>query len=391
MRRTARPWPVEVTVEGLNIERFVRQAGEQGIALRAMRRKGQRRLTALVQENELPALQELALRGGWQLKTGNRRGAGKAADWLHRRWLLASAMVIAGIALVCASQVMWQVEIIGAGTYAADIRQALQKLGVDPPMLRCDVDVGELRESLAWRYPRIAWFECGWRGSTLVIRAVEGVLPRETEAGEICDVVAARDAIVSQVVTRAGTAMVSPGDFVRKGDVLIKGEERTSNGEVKPVSAEGSVMGRVWEGASVQMACTEVQTTYTGNEQTVWTVRTPWFDLWRLPDCDYECYDIAVSVQDIGGIFLPMQLYAETRLEAEQTRVQRELEQVKAEAEQAARRKLHEKIADEESLIDIWGNCSMIDSENVLSLAIGEMLVEVGMQRPQPDMAAPGE
>ncbi len=391
MRRTARPWPMEFTVEGLNIERFVRQAGKQGVSFTGMHRRGPRRLTALVREDDLPALQEMAIRGGWRIKTGRRRGAGKAADWLHRRWLLAGMIVIAGIALTAASQVMWQVEITGAGTYEAEIRQALLEMGVTTPMLRRNVELGRLREALEWRYPRIAWFECGWRGTTLVVRPVEGVLPRNETSSEIGDVVAARDAIVQRVVTRAGTAVVSPGEFVRKGDVLIKGEERTGNGEVKPVSAEGNVTGRVWEGASVQMSCAEVQTTYTGSEQTVWTVRTPWFDLWALPDCDYDCYDISVSEQEVCGIFLPMKLYAETRMEAVQKREMRDIEQVRAEAEQAARRKLHEKIADEESLIDIWGNCSMIDSENVLSLAIGELLVDIGRQRPSSDMAAPDQ
>ena len=86
---------------------------------------------------------------------------------------------------------------------------------------------------------------------------------------------------------------------------------------------------------------------------------------------------------------MPMKLHTETRLEASQTRIMRDLGQVQAEAEQAARRKLHEKITDKESLIDIWGNCSMIDDEKVQSLAIGELLVEIGVQQVSSGMAAP--
>ena len=388
MRRAARPWQIEITVEGINLERFVRRAGEKHIPLTAMRRKGSRRLIARVRESDLTALQELAVQGGWRLKYGQRYGVGKAAFWLQRRWLLSMLLVLSAVMIAAVSQVMWQVEITGAGTYEADICLALEEMGITPPKLRNQVDIDSLREALQWRYPRIAWFECGWRGSTLVIRAVEGVLPRQRADTEICDVVAARDAIVAQVVTRSGTAVVSPGDFVRRGDVLIKGEERTSNGEVKPVAAGGSVTGRVWEGASVQMSCREVHTSYTGNEQTVWTVQTPWFDLWRLPECDFDCYDITVSKQAICGMFLPVQLYAETRMEAVQTVQMRDPGQVKADAEQAARRKLMEKIAEPESLIDIWGNCSMIDAENVLSLAVGEMRTEIGTQRFRSDMAA---
>ena len=392
MRRSARPWPVAFTVEGLNIERFVRQAGETRITLTGMRRTGPRRLTALVQEDDLPALQELALRGGWTLTMGSRRGAGRAAEWLRRRWLLAAAVLCAGAALIAASQVVWRVEIVDGGTYAADIQQALAELGVEVPMLRSQVDVGQLRDALEWRYPRIAWFECGWRGTTLVIRPIEGVLSRtDGDADGPCDVVATRDAVVYSVVTRAGTPQVKAGEIVRAGQVLIKGEERTSDGAVRQVAARGSVTGRVWEGASVRMSAVESVTTYTGNEQTVWTVRTPWFDLWQMADCPFEQYDTAVSEQPVGGMFIPMVLHVETRMEADITAQMRDLEDVKADASAAALRKLHEKLSPQESLIDIWGNCSMIDAENVLSLAIGELLVEIGTQRSATGMAAPGE
>ena len=45
-----------LTVEGLNLERLIRQAGEAGISLARLKRRG-RRMTALVAEDQLPALQ----------------------------------------------------------------------------------------------------------------------------------------------------------------------------------------------------------------------------------------------------------------------------------------------------------------------------------------------
>ena len=299
---------------------------------------------------------------------------------------------MAGIALAAASQMMWRIEIVDGGTYSADIQAALTEMGIRSPMLRSRVDVGALRDALEWRYPRIAWFECGWRGSTLVIRPEEGVLPRrEGEYDGSCDVVASRDGVIHSIVTRAGTPVVKAGDIVRAGEVLIRGEERTSEGALRAVAARGSVTARVWEGAEVRMPAWETVTKYTGNQQTVWTIRTPWFDLWQMEAPAYVQYDTAVSEMAFGGIFLPIKLHIETRLEAECTTQLRSMEELEADACEAAVRKLHEKLGPEESLIDIWGNCSMIDDENVLSVAIGEMRVEIGVQRSTSGMAAPGE
>ena len=177
---------------------------------------------------------------------------------------------------------------------------------------------------------------------------------------------------------------------MHQGDVLIKGEERTVNGEVKQVSADGSITGRVWIGTSVVMSSIVQDTKYTGNQQQVWTVRTPWFDLWQMDACSYDTYDISVSEQNIGGMFIPMKLYIETRMEAVINTSKMDLDDLRQTAEQAAKRKLQEKLTPEESLIDIWGNCSMIDNERVQAQVIGEMLVEIGL-RGSSGMAAPAE
>ncbi len=390
MRRTACPWPIAITVEGLNLGRFLRSVGEAKIKLNKLRRQSSKRITVLVREDTLPQLQQIALDGGWTLHIGERKGAGHAAEWLRKRWLFVGLGMIAGASLFLCSQVMWQVEIVDAGTYQAEISAALQELGIAPPMLRFQVDVDHVRQELEWRYPRIAWMECGWRGTTLVVRPVEGVLPnRYTSTDTVCDIVAARDAIVHRIATKSGTPVVKIGDFVHRGDVLIKGEERTHDGNVKQVSADGSVTGRAWIGTSVMMSVAEQHTEYTGQEQIVWTVRIPWFDLWRLDECQYATYDIAVSEQWIGGMFLPIKLYTERRLEAVVQSRRLNAEEIRAEADQAARRKLQEKLSAEESLIDIWGNCSMIDDEKVHAQAIGEVLVEIGVQRVSTGMAAP--
>ena len=392
MRRTSRPWLIGITVEGLNIGRFVRRAGEAGIRLAQIKRHSAKSITALVCEADLNELRQIVQDGGWQLRTGERKGLGNTAEWIRNRWVLAAAALFGGLVLFLCSLVMWTVEIVDGGTYQADIQTALADMGIIPPLLRGQVDVGQVRKELEWRYPRIAWFECGWRGTSLVVRAVEGVLPRKkatTTDGN--DIVATRDAIVYSIVTKAGTPVVKPGDFVQKGELLIKGEERTGDGAVKLVNAEGSVTGRTWLGVAVEMPLYTTETKYTGREQTAWTIRTPWFDLWRMEPCTYDTYDAAVSEQMICGIFVPIKLHVETRLEAVFTQNERDAEQIIAEAEQAARRKLHEKLSHEESLIDIWGNCSMIDDEKVQAQAIGEMLVEIGVAQVSSGMAAPAD
>lgn len=377
-----RPWRVRVTAEGLNLERFLRRTAEHGVALEEVVRQG-RRVKASAREEELPILREIAEKGGWSLTIGERQGLGHALETLRRRWLLIAAMALGLIAAGTASQVMWQVRLEGAGIYSADLTAYLQALDITPPRWRGDIDISHLRDQLEWRYPKVAWVEVGWRGMTLEIRLVEGVADGEPLTYQGAgDVVATRDGVVERIIAKAGTAVVLPGQLVKAGDVLIRGEERGADGTTHPVSARGVVMARVWEKASVRMALTETDTEYTGKTEELWTVSTPFFDLWRLPETRFDQCDVRIREVSMTGWGLPVVFRQVTRMECRTAVKKREISDVLPEIEQAVLRKLGKIIGNADSFIDKWVNWSIIEDEALFAEATGERLVDIA-GRPQ--------
>ena len=59
-----------ITLEGLNLERFIRRAAENGIVLDHLERSGPRRLTAVVRESMMTGVQAAVDEGGWRLFPG---------------------------------------------------------------------------------------------------------------------------------------------------------------------------------------------------------------------------------------------------------------------------------------------------------------------------------
>jgi len=368
-----------ITVEGLNLERFIRLAGEQGIPFSKMDRRG-RKLLAFVSETDAARLEAIAEQGGWNCWIGRRYGLGRLIDTTKAKLVLIGSAVVCVFLTFAASQTAWSVSIVDAGMYHEDAAFFLAEEGIAVPCRKSSVNLADLRAKLEWRYPDVAWIDCGWRGNTLRISFVQGTPEGDTftHLGN-GDVTAARGGIVEEIITIAGTAAVSPGDLIREGDVLIQGMEKGKEGELHPVRARGIVMARVWDSASVRISLLQTETEYTGREQQVWNVEGPFFRLWPASESPYGQQDVSRKNIPLGGIFLPFRLIVETRMEAEVVNVKRSIDEARSEAGEAAIQILKKKTGFHDDFVDKWVDYCMIENEVIEAVAYAERLVDVAV------------
>lgn len=101
---SGRPWLIAVTVEGVNLPRFLRRAGEMGLLLTGVRIRG-KHLSAFAREDDVMTLRMMAENGGWRFSVGNRQGTGRLMTWIRHRLALLSALMLGIGALIGASQV----------------------------------------------------------------------------------------------------------------------------------------------------------------------------------------------------------------------------------------------------------------------------------------------
>ncbi len=372
-----------VTVEGLNLERFIRLAGEKGVVCRKTRRKG-RRYTVLVAEEHVPILAETAQQGGWKFTSGSRYGFGRYVSTLRRHWLLAALALAVVVGIGCATQMMWHIQLVDAGAYKADAEIFLREYGVLPPRRKSNVDLNELREAMEWRYPDVAWIDCGWRGTTLRIIFVEGISSRSDADAASRDIIAARSGIVESIITTSGTPAVVPGQVIEAGQTLIIGYERGKDEEQLPVSARGVVTARVWDSTSASISLYENQTQATGRQQNVSWVDCGFFPLNTPSQAPYEHYDASRKNMPLGGLFFPFTIQWEERIEVSLEQTPRSLEEAQAEAGEAAMRLLQKKTGFHDDFVDKWVDYCMIEDEVVCAVAWAERIIDVACYA-QPD------
>ena len=366
------------TLCGLNLERFMNLLGKQGIPLLAAARRDTRTLDCACYSADLPAIRQLAQEKGWRLLDPRPAQLSAAAAWLRRRPGVPAGLALALALILTLSQFVWQVEIHQAGAYQADIAAYLTELGYRPGRLKRTVDAASLERALTRRYPSLAWLHVYVHASTLVVDVSQGVpMPDLPTAGE-GDVTALRDGIISMVNVYAGTPLVKVGDAVRAGQVLIRGRERAADGQTVPIKARGVVLARCWRSETVQLPLTEIQSGETGRQTVRFQLCTPWL---RYPDAvdtaPYLASNAYITRTPVGGCFFPLWLETVLYKEVWMEYTPRDLEEVKAEAAQAALKQLKTSLRGDE-IIDKWVDYCMIEGDQLAATATAEWLMDIG-------------
>lgn len=373
-----REWLVQFQASGLSVEKLLNAARLQGIRLRSVKREKNRALTIRCAPKAYAAFSALAREKGYQVSPAQPVGALRLSKRLIRRAGLWAGAAAGVLLLVWALGYVWEVRVENAGAYAGEVRLFLEEMGIRPGIRRSSVSLGELRDKLEWRLPRVKWVRAEWAGVALRVRLEEGVPPPQiADAGESGSVVAAEDGVIRRLTTFAGTPAVKEGDFVKAGQVLIKGEERGKDGAVVPVKARGEAIARLWFSVRVRMPVTELISEPTGRSAERRILRTPFFSWCGQEEPAYLTADRQRQDVALGGAWAPVWLTRESIREAALRREERNLEEVKREGARAAVFHLNQALIGDE-IVDKWINFSMMEGDTITVTATAEILREIG-------------
>ncbi|NLG25489.1 MAG: sporulation protein YqfD [Clostridiales bacterium] len=246
---------VTVRVRGLMLERLIDRAVAQGARISRAERTGGRELTVVTTASGAAAIEALAEKHGLEAERLAEQGWPRIRRRLADRAPLLVGLVLVLIALQLLSARIWLIDVVAlddSRASRASAARALHDLGVVPGASSASLDPDALALSIQLAAPDLRYAGVRLRGVRLTVEvAAADVPPGVQDPNAARDLVALRDGVVVSVNARVGTAAVKPGDTVRAGQTLIRGEERTAGGLTRGVRAEGEAIARVWyEGRS---------------------------------------------------------------------------------------------------------------------------------------------
>ena len=141
---------------------------------------------------------------------------------LTRRKGLAIGLILFSVVLYALSSFVWFVDVIGCDKVSPDaIIEFAAMQGVKAGVPRRKIDSAELSKAILAEFTGLAWVGVHVRGTTVSIEVAEKTLP-EAKPG-IVHLVAAEDALVTNMIILAGEPCVSEGETVSKGQILVAG------------------------------------------------------------------------------------------------------------------------------------------------------------------------
>lgn len=149
-----------------------------------------------------------------------------------RKLFFLSLLLCLGL-LYLYSSFIWDIHFEGNEKWTNEtLLEFLETKEVSPHMLKSKVDCAQIVKDIRKEYDDIVWVSASIDGSRLRIqikenedtfREEEDTGGNQEETKQPTDLIAAKDGVITSIITRSGVPQVHVGDTVSKGDVLVSG------------------------------------------------------------------------------------------------------------------------------------------------------------------------
>lgn len=379
-----------IRIEGLMLERLIQRAMNQGACFASLRYIDERTLIVEANPSSARVLLNLCEKFSIPARVINQRGKAALFHKLRGRLtLLAGIGACIALCTIFFSRI-WLIDIAFTGEEAsrgdqAVFQNALAEMDIHPGTSR-NLDTSLLSQTLEAMADGYSFVGVRIQGVRLLIEASPEVpAPEVYDVEDARDLYALQDGIVVSVNVQSGEACVKPGDTIRRGQLLIRGEERVTQEETRNIGALGEVIIRTWYTGEAEAALYESQIQYTGRSASASQLHLMGFSLPLTEGENYETQTVETEYLPVGGLFLPLEIVRETRRETLETQVERDREQLAGQlatlsmADAAAT--LNMEGPSDYEIAQSWINFDQPDSRTLRASAVYEIYTNTAVTR----------
>ena len=346
---------LNVTVEGYYIERFINTCMSKGIFFWGMKRTKSTIMHMNIGADEFKQAIKIAKKHGCRIKIDNKHGLPFVLKKYKKRKIFFLLLLLVLVSIYILSRFIWNIEIDGNTTIDRnEIIQALNDGGLNVGTLKSKVNTEEIINQIRYKRDDIAWIGIELTGTNAIVKIVESeVKPEIVNDSDYCNIVASKDGIIEKATAQNGTIMVTNGQEVKKGDIIIAGYMEGKYTDRYYVNAQGEVKAKVTYTQNEKIYKKETKKEKTSNSENKYAIKINNFKInFYKTLSKYENYDTMYTSKKIklfSNFYLPIEIIKYTNYEVTNTEITYNEEQAKDEGTKRAEEKLNSLITNVDS------------------------------------------
>lgn len=294
-----------ISVEGVNLERFINKCNAERVPLYNVTRDGYDRIFCRIRYGDLKQIFALNRQTRCRIRIKGRWGL---KFWLHRvgrrkAFVIGAAMFV--VFLFVLSSAIWRIDVSGTNRLTATrVLEVVRSAGATVGSFKSGIDVNEIQKVIKKELKDVDWVIVEFKGVVMDIRVVETVIGVTRDDQSPTSIISEVNGEIIKISALRGDKMVQKGSTVSPGQVLISGiyDRLQTDGYYKIENSSGSITARVKYQGSASIDINDIEKrSYTGNIE---VVRELWLFGIKLfgKNTSFDNYDEQVNEYDLSLI-----------------------------------------------------------------------------------------
>ncbi len=236
---------VEVEVEGFFTERYINLCKINNIKIWNIQTIGSGIVRFSIAIKDFKKLRKITKKTKCKVKILNKKGLYFKVFKYRKRRVVIFLLGIFVLLCILSTSFIWNIEVIGNSYITTEeVYKALEDSGVYIGKNKLGLQTKKIVTNLRVLLPDAAWIGVDIEGTNVYINIVEKTRLPDSAVNEnsIGDIVSDKSGVIEKIIAENGTPILSAGEYVEEGRILIEGKIYSDLLETKDVSAKGLVV-----------------------------------------------------------------------------------------------------------------------------------------------------
>lgn len=377
---------VDIKVEGFFIERFLNICRNKKIILQDMQREKSTYLKVKILKSDFKEIRHIAKTTKCKVKIEKKSGVPFFINRYRKRKIFAIAILVIAIFIFILTKFIWNIEVNGNEKISdEEIINLVSEYGIEIGKLKSNINTEKVSNQIRLNRNDLSWIGIAIKGTNVIVTLEEAIeKPEIIDKNEICNIIATEDAIISKLVVQNGTARVSVGDEVKKGELLVEGVMEGTYSGTRKVHAEADVFGKIFYEKEKKEYFVQNEKIKTGNEKKKNEICINNFKInFNKRLLNFENYDTISSskkVKIFTNFYLPIEIKTTTYIEYQNFQKNYTEEELKKKIEKDLEEQIESeyqvsKYEEKNKIRNVYTN---LDSDGITVKIIYEIQKEIG-------------